>query len=147
MSDRTQTRQDGRTGREGDRQANRTDRTDGRQDLQDNRQQQITDRQQNRQDYRDNAREDWQDYSDDYHHGHWDDWGPWGYAAAGTVVVAGAYALGTAFSAGAYATLPCTSTTAVVGGITYYYCGTTWYQPTYSGGDVTYIVVNPPPGY
>lgn len=142
MSDRTQSRQDSQTARQGDRQASQTERSEGRQDQQSSRQQEVTDRQQSRQDYRGDAREDWQDYGDDYHYGH-----GWGYAAAGAAVVAGAYALGTVVSAGSYATLPCTSTTAVVGGNTYYYCGTTWYQPTYSGRDVTYIVVNPPPGY
>jgi hypothetical protein len=65
-------------------------------------------------------------------------------AAAGAAVVGGAYAIGTVFTANAYASLPCTSTTVLVSGITYYYCGTTWYQPAYPGGNVTYIVVNPP---
>jgi hypothetical protein len=63
------------------------------------------------------------------------------------VVVAGAYAVGTILSASTYATLPCTSTTIVAGGVTYIQCGTTWYQPAYSGGDVISIVVNPPPGH
>jgi len=31
-----------------------------------------------------------------------------------------------------------------VNGITYQQCGTTWYQPQFSGGNTTYIVVNPP---
>jgi hypothetical protein len=38
-------------------------------------------------------------------------------------------------------------TNVVVNGITYSQCGSTWYQPTYSGADVTYVVVNAPPGY
>jgi hypothetical protein len=28
--------------------------------------------------------------------------------------------------------------------LTYYQCGSTWYQPSYSGGSVTYVVVNSP---
>jgi len=159
MSDRTQSRQDGRTGRQGDRQASqtersegrqdaqssrqasRTERTEGRQDTQSSRQQEVTERQQSRQDYKGDAREDWQDYSDDYHGR------GWGYAAAGAAVVAGAYAVGSVVSAANYRSLSCTPTTVVVGGVSYSQCGSTWYQPTYSGGDVTYVVVNPPAGY
>ena len=107
------------------------------------RQQEVTDRQQNRQNYAQGAHEDWQDYP----HDDGDDWGPWGYAAAGAAVVAGAYAVGTMINAANYSALPCTPTTVVANGITYSQCGSTWYQPTYSGGDVTYVVVNAPSGY
>jgi hypothetical protein len=152
-SDRTGTRsetqgdrQDARTDRTDIRQENRTDRTEGRQDVRGDRQQEVTDRQKNRQD---TAR----DISDDYHHGghyddDWDDWnhwGGWGYVAAGAAVVAGAYAVGTIISATTYSSLSCSNV--IVNGITYSQCGSTWYQPTYSGGDVTYIVINPPAGY
>ena len=34
-----------------------------------------------------------------------------------------------------------------VGGVPYYRCGGTWYSPAYQGGNVTYVVVNPPQGY
>jgi len=34
--------------------------------------------------------------------------------------------------------------TQVVNGIAYQQCGSTWYQPQYSGSDVQYIVVNAP---
>lgn len=94
-----------------------------------------------------------QNISNNYYHGgyygdHWDDWGHgWGYVAAGAAVVAGAYAVGTMINAATYSSLSCTPTTVVVGGVTYSQCGSAWYQPTYSGGDVTYVVVNPPPGY
>ncbi|GKT10792.1 hypothetical protein [Desulforhabdus sp. TSK] len=138
-ADRTGNRQEERTERTGTRQENRTERTEGRQDVRSQRQQEVTERQKGRQDY----------YDDHYHHhdDDWDDWGGWGYVAAGAAVVAGAYAVGTIINAATYSTLSCTPTTVVVNGITYSQCGTTWYQPTYSGGDVTYIVVNPPPGY
>jgi hypothetical protein len=31
--------------------------------------------------------------------------------------------------------------------VSYYNCGGTWYNRGYQGGNVTYIVVNAPPGY
>lgn len=152
-TDRTQARTDlggdrqqGRTDRTQARQDGRTDRSEGRQDVRGDRQQAVTDRQQNRQDYRSGAREDWQDYYDD-HHGYWGGYSPWGYAAAGAIAVGAAYAIGTAISASAFHALPCTATTVVVSGVTYYQCGTTWYSQAYSGGDVTYVVVETPAGY
>ncbi len=100
------------------------------------RQQEVTDRQQSRQDYYDDWEGDWDD-----------DWDNWGYVAAGAAVVAGAYAVGTVVTAATYSALPCTPTSVVVGGVTYMQCGTTWYQPTYAGADVTYVVVKAPAGY
>ena len=44
----------------------------------------------------------------------------------------------------AVAMLPSGCTTVVVGGIGYNQCGSTWYQPFYSGVTVQYISVNPP---
>jgi hypothetical protein len=32
----------------------------------------------------------------------------------------------------------------MVNGMTYYQCGSSWYQPTYQGSNVTYVVVTPP---
>jgi hypothetical protein len=133
-------RQEGRTDRTESRQENRTERTEGRQDVRGDRQQEVTDRQQNRQDAARDISDDWHGDWDD-----WDDWHPWGYVAAGAAVVAGAYAVGTIISATTYSSLSCTNV--IVNGITYSQCGTTWYQPTYSGSDVTYIVVNAPPGH
>jgi hypothetical protein len=147
-TDRSQGRQDTR----GDRQDGRTDRTEARQDARTDR---TEVRQENRTDRAQGRQEAARDISDDWHGGyyggayydHWDDWHPWGYVAAGAAVVAGAYAVGTMINAATYSTLACTPTTVVVGGVTYSQCGSTWYQPTYSGGDVTYIVVNPPAGH
>lgn len=130
-TDRQQVRQDAR----GDWQQNRQD---ARREWQDNR----GDYQDHRQDYRREAREDWQDYGDD-----WDHWRPVGYAAAGAAVVAGAYAIGSMLSADDYYALPCEPVRIVVDGFTYYRCGADWYQPSYVGGDTTYLVVNAPPGY
>jgi hypothetical protein len=41
-------------------------------------------------------------------------------------------------------TLPPACTVAVVNGVTYQQCGSTWYQPQFSGGSTTYVVINPP---
>jgi len=61
-----------------------------------------------------------------------------GAVAAG--VVAGAV-VGSAIAASA---LPPACSAVVVNGVTYQNCGGAWYQPQYSGSQVTYIVVNPP---
>lgn len=34
------------------------------------------------------------------------------------------------------------ATTRVRGGVTYYYCGGVWYQPTYQGSTVVYVVTD-----
>ena len=41
----------------------------------------------------------------------------------------------------------CASTTIIVGNVTYYSCGPTWYRRTYTGGSTTYIVVGAPAGH
>lgn len=41
-------------------------------------------------------------------------------------------------------TVPKGCTTVITNGISYSQCGSTWYQPQYSGNNVTYIVVNAP---
>jgi hypothetical protein len=51
-------------------------------------------------------------------------------------------------SASQWGSLGCTPETVIVGGVTFYRCGPNWYERVFEGsGDVTYIVVNPPPGY
>ncbi len=40
--------------------------------------------------------------------------------------------------------VPPSCQTIVSNGVTYSQCGSTWYQPTYSGSQVSYVVVNPP---
>jgi hypothetical protein len=52
--------------------------------------------------------------------------------------------VGTAITASAFQSMSCPMTPVVVNGLTYYQCGSTWYQPAYKGSEVTYIVVNPP---
>jgi hypothetical protein len=62
--------------------------------------------------------------------------------------VGGAIAIGVAGMAiGSMVTaaaLPPSCSTVSVNGMTYQQCGSTWYQPQYSGSQVNYIVVNPP---
>jgi hypothetical protein len=41
-------------------------------------------------------------------------------------------------------TLPPSCSSMIVAGVMYQQCGSTWYQPQISGGNTTYIVVNPP---
>jgi hypothetical protein len=77
----------------------------------------------------------------DWDHGHGCCYG-WGAAAAG--FVAGAWA-GAVIGSTVYA-LPPSCPLTVVGGVTYNYCGGTWYQPQFQGTETTYIVVESPPG-
>jgi len=72
-----------------------------------------------------------------YCHNHHDGIGVGGAIAIG---VAG-MAIGSMITAAA---LPPSCSTVSVNGITYQQCGSTWYQPQYSGSQVNYIVVNPP---
>jgi hypothetical protein len=60
-----------------------------------------------------------------------------GYATG--VAVGSTYATGTVVYS-----LPSDCVVSVVNGITYEQCGSTWYQPQFSGTDTTYIVVDPP---
>jgi hypothetical protein len=106
--------------------------------------------QQDRQDWRDQNREDWQDYGnehqqdrqdyinnyDDYYH---DD--HHGYYGAG--VVAGAM-IGSALTAAQFNTVSSSCSSLTINGLTYYRCGSTWYQPAYKGDQVTFIVVTAP---
>ena len=64
-----------------------------------------------------------------------------GAVAAGVVVGATAAVVGSAIAASA---LPPSCSTVIVNGLAYQSCGGAWYQPQYSGSQVTYIVVNPP---
>jgi hypothetical protein len=41
-------------------------------------------------------------------------------------------------------TLDCDPATVVVGGTTYYRCGSAWYVRVYRGGEIAYTMVNPP---
>jgi hypothetical protein len=78
-------------------------------------------------------------------HGHGGYYGPPGgyYGPSPVGVVAGAVA--TAIVVGAVvASLPPSCTDMIVNGVRYHNCGGTYYQPQYSGSNVTYVVVNHP---
>lgn len=61
-----------------------------------------------------------------------------------TGVVIGAVAVTTSAIIGSYyRTLPPSCTTVYRNGFAYYYCGTVYYQQTWSGDDIVYVVVNP----
>jgi len=56
-----------------------------------------------------------------------------------TVVATPVLAVGTAVAA-----LPSGCTNMAVGGLTYYQCGGVYYQPSYSGPNLVYVVAMPP---
>ncbi len=57
----------------------------------------------------------------------------------------GAAAVGTAVAVGTVVrSVPPSCTSVVVGNVAYQQCGKTYYQPRYTGSQVTYVVVNPP---
>jgi hypothetical protein len=118
-------------------QANQASKQESRQGYgqqqQESRQSYGQQQQQSRQNYADNY--------DDYHHGGGYYPSTAGAYAAG--VVTGAV-VGSAITAASYNAMSAPKTTVVVGGVTYYQVGSTWYQPVYQGSSVTYIVVNPP---
>ncbi|MCU0573699.1 MAG: hypothetical protein MUC41_11985 [Syntrophobacteraceae bacterium] len=78
-----------------------------------------------------------------------DDWRRWRRrAAVGAGIAAGALAIGAIVSASQWGSMGCVPEAIVVGSVTLYRCGSNWYERVFEGsGDVTYIVVNPPPGY
>jgi hypothetical protein len=80
---------------------------------------------------------------------HWDRWGPPPGYAVGAIIggAIAAFAIGTMFSTTEFYALPCAPTTLEVQGVTYYLCGDNWYIRGYSGGNIVYVVVDPPPGY
>lgn len=93
------------------------------------------------------------------HRRHWDHWDRWDRryddwrrrrrsAAIGAGIVAGVLAIGAILTASQWGSLGCTPEPVIFGGITYYRCGPNWYERVYAGGgEFTYIVVTPPPGY
>ena len=76
---------------------------------------------------------------DDYHSHYYGS-----YPVGAGLAVVGAAAVGTAITASVFQAMSCPMTPVVVNGVTYYQCGSTWYQPAYRASEVTYIVVNPP---
>src|SRR5215831_14864052 len=76
-------------------------------------------------------------------------YGGWGYGRCynpvATAAAATAAAVTTAAVVGSVVhTLPPSCEAVSINGFTYQHCGSTWYQPQFSGSAVTYVVVNPP---
>lgn len=129
--ERPTTRPDRPSTRPGEGPGERPDREDNREDWQQHRQ----DMQEDRQDYMDSARYQRHENVEEWHT--YDEWAEdrWRWRVGATLTAA------------TFRSLSCTTTTVVVGNVTYYQCGSTWYNRAYSGGQVTYIVVNAPPGH
>jgi hypothetical protein len=116
-----------------------TDRQANRQSNQENRQDYHTENREVWQDYGNNARNDRQDYYDDNRY--------WGGNVEHPVAAATAIAVGTALTVSAFNSQACNTTVVSVGGVTYYQCGSNWYNQAYQDGDVVYVSVGAPPGY
>lgn len=131
---RTSSQQE-RTERQSERQQGYTERTDIRQ-------QERSERTESRTSAAQNIANDW-----DGHH-YYDDDDDWGYALAGAAIGATAgFIAGAATATPTYVTtLPCAPTVVAVNGVSYYQCGGAWYSRGYMNGEVTYVVVPPPPG-
>ena len=125
-------RSDGRQNNRNDNRSDRSDRSDkqsnrsdDRNDRYDDRQDNIDDRYDDRSEFRDDAYDDRKEFYQDRRR----------------------LVVGASLTAAAFGALSCASQTVVVNGISYYGCGGTWYNRAYSGGSVTYVVVETPAGY
>ncbi len=121
--------------RQQQRQQNREDRPDNQEDRQEARKE----RQEDRQDFIDDQHDDYWD--DHYGYGYGYGYGP-SYSSVSVVVVGGAETEATYVT-----TLPCSASAVVVNSVTYYNCSSNWYQRSYSGSEITYMVVQAPQGY
>ena len=76
----------------------------------------------------------------------WGDWdNDWDDHPIATGVAIGTAAAVTSWALGSYyRTLPSNCVAVVRGAVTYYQCGTYWYQPVYSGMNVQYVAINAP---
>ena len=111
-----------------DRPRTRDDRPDNRNDRLDDRQDFRQDNIENRQDYRDKVRKEYKEHEEWYE----DRW---------------RYMVGSSITVATFRTMTCQTNVVVINNITYYNCSGTWYNRAYSGGSVTYVVVNTPAGY
>jgi hypothetical protein len=66
------------------------------------------------------------------------------HSAASTAVIVGTATVATPSVGTVVRTLPDGCTSVVVANVAYQQCGTTWYQPSYSGTTIIYTIVNPP---
>lgn len=132
--------------RTGSRSGGRESLGEAAQDRREYRQDAKDDWREHRQDAMDDRREFRQDVAED----HWDDHRHWDNDAGAFVagaLVGGAIGAAAASTNTYVATLPCAPATVVVGGVTYFNCASSWYQQAHAGGQVTYVIVDPPPGY
>ncbi len=94
-----------------------------REERRDEAQKNVDERRENRQDYRNEYYDDRNEFYDDWRR----------------------YGVGTSITVVTFDSLSCTTTSSSVGGVTYYECGDVWYNRVYTGGSVSYVVVNAPP--
>ena len=113
--------------------------SDTRRDVSDNRREVKQDVRDNRRDVKQDVRDERRDVRDDirderrdHHEWHEDRW---------------KRRAGAALTISAFRALTGTTSTIVVGSVTYYSCGGTWYQRANQSGDEVYIVVTAPAGY
>jgi hypothetical protein len=78
------------------------------------------------------------------HHYHRGGYGYGGYPVARAVGATAAVAVTAAAIGSMVYSLPPSCQTVVTSGVTYHQCGSSWYQPRYSGTQTTYVVVDPP---
>jgi hypothetical protein len=78
------------------------------------------------------------------HHYHRGGYGYGGAPVARAVVGTAAVAVTAAAIGSMVYSLPPSCQTVVTSGVTYHQCGSSWYQPRYSGTQTTYVVVDPP---
>jgi len=63
------------------------------------------------------------------------------YDAADWVAAGMVFAVGATLTASAVQALSCQMSPVVIHGVTYYQCGTTWHQRSFSGGDLSYVAI------
>lgn len=80
--------------------------------------------------------------NNDYHGNHWNDWDDHPFATAAAITAG--VAITSAVIGSIVYSVPPSCVTTVVNGIAYQQCGSTWYQPRYSGTTVQYVVINAP---
>jgi len=74
----------------------------------------------------------------------WDNHGWNNHPVATAAAVTATVAVTAAVVGSVVHSVPPSCQTIVSNGVTYSQCGSTWYQPSYSGSQVSYVVVNPP---
>jgi hypothetical protein len=138
------TRSDAQGQRGAQQDQNREDWQQHQSQQQEDRQQSASQRQEDRQDFYEDEVQPYGGYR--YYGSGWED----DDFAAGMVtgfVVGTTLSMAAAQSMSSSPQASCTMTTVPVAGATYYQCGPNWYQKSYTEGEVTFVVVAPPPGY